>query len=98
MPMGGKVLSDDSSPFARKFVESIKSRYMVRGRNAAGRSRWIGGACRWVWKVLSDDSSPFAREFVGSIKSRYLIRGRNAAGRSRWIGGSVGRCYSIQVM
>ena len=78
--------------------ERARSRYLVRGRNAAGRSRWIGGACRWVWKVLSDDSSPFAREFVGSIKSRYLIRGRNAAGRSRWIGGSVGRCYSIQVM
>ena len=44
MPMGGKVLSDDSSPFARKFVGSVKSRYLVRGRDAAGRSRWIGGS------------------------------------------------------
>ena len=43
MPMGMDVLSDDSSPFARKFVGSVKSRYLVRGRGVAGRSRWIGG-------------------------------------------------------
>ena len=41
--MGGKVLNDDSSPFARKFVGSVKSRYLIRGRGSVGRSRWIGG-------------------------------------------------------
>lgn len=41
---GGKELSDDSSPFARKFVGSVKSRYLIRGRGVAGRSRWIGGS------------------------------------------------------
>lgn len=90
MPRGGKVLSDDGSPFARKFVGSVKSRYLVRGRGAAGRAE--GG------KMLSDDSSPSARKLVGNVKNRYLIRGRGVAGRSRWVGGSVGRRYSIQVM
>lgn len=41
---GREVLIDDSSPFARKFVGSVESRYLVRGRDAAGRSRWIGGS------------------------------------------------------
>ena len=44
MPMGGKVLNDDSSPFARKFVGSVKSRYLIRGRGSVGRAEGWEGA------------------------------------------------------
>jgi len=72
--MGMDVLSDDGFPFARKFVGSVKSRYLIRGRGSVGRAE--GG------EVLSNDSSSFARKLVGSVKSRYLIRGRGSVGRA----------------
>ena len=68
--------------------ERARSRYLVRGRNAAGRSRWIGGACRWVGRCLAMTAPHLHESSWKASRAATWFGGGMQRGAA---GGSVGR-------